>query len=839
MPLQSGSSDAVISENIATLMHEGYPQEQAIAIAYEHAGRSRKEIDAAIAAWQREYDGEDTQKIFAICTEPIRRVKAKDGQSDGRIEGYLVKFSDSSRRDLDGEYFDSETDFQIGPYPYRQVLYHHGMDATIKGVPIGMIDTLKVDDVGVWAESQLDMRNEYVQQVLEWIDEGIISWSSGSFPHLVQTDGNGHIKMWPFAEGSLTLTPAEVQGTEIRSWRSMKALLKEHGEAKSRPDNTERPTDTQHSDKQHHPSEDNEMDPEVLKPLIEEVVNKMLADFKAELKQEGMMNGEEDEDEIKQAGMEEAEDIVQQLVEAMDEEDMPAKEGEMDKEDEEKQKALTKSVRKALQKDTNMAKIFAAMYKSALGAIEKQRSRSAKAMAAARESLTDQHLGSVAKSQGGGYKASGNGHVAVEEAEEWRYADGQTMAMGFKILARAKYPFGIPKHMKIGDVVSEEYARTMMQKCALEIKSRPPFQNIHPNDTYRRSDQYAFTKAWGRKADELDAVAITNQGAEWAFITYDTRLWDYERFDTKLFNMMVERGMRTMDVDGKTMNVKMRTGSPTVVNVPESRSLNSAGDPENVVQITAFTTDEKAVNVQVHAVAASYSDQLDEQSIIPVAENVNEDLLLKLAESRESVLINGDTTTSSSNINTDSTPAGGMLTPDYIAWDGFRHIPLVDYTDRGNATGAALAITDYIDTVALLDQVFFARREDYGIFIIDTDTEIATRKLLALLTRDTAGEAATIFSGSLKDVFQVPFYVSGFLGLAQADGTISDTSASNTKGQVLYVHAPYWQYGRQREVRVELQRIALGLNTAVVASVFHCLAARGDNAAAMSYNITV
>lgn len=41
-PLKRGSSNQTISDNIRTLRHEGYPQKQAIAIAYSKAGRSRR-----------------------------------------------------------------------------------------------------------------------------------------------------------------------------------------------------------------------------------------------------------------------------------------------------------------------------------------------------------------------------------------------------------------------------------------------------------------------------------------------------------------------------------------------------------------------------------------------------------------------------------------------------------------------------------------------------------------------------------------------------------------------------------------------------------------------------
>lgn len=42
MPLEKGRSKAAIKRNISTLVREGKPQDQAVAIAFSKAGLSRK-----------------------------------------------------------------------------------------------------------------------------------------------------------------------------------------------------------------------------------------------------------------------------------------------------------------------------------------------------------------------------------------------------------------------------------------------------------------------------------------------------------------------------------------------------------------------------------------------------------------------------------------------------------------------------------------------------------------------------------------------------------------------------------------------------------------------------
>jgi HK97 family phage major capsid protein len=137
---------------------------------------------------------------------------------DGKIGGYLVTFGGL---DLTGDYFDSQTDF--GEYSKLPVLYHHGFDDKLKTRRIGTAE-VRLDDVGLWAEAQLSMRDEYEKLVYEMASKGKLGWSSGAASHVTarEEDTKGmRITQWYMAEASLTPCPAEPRNSVI----TLKAFL--------------------------------------------------------------------------------------------------------------------------------------------------------------------------------------------------------------------------------------------------------------------------------------------------------------------------------------------------------------------------------------------------------------------------------------------------------------------------------------------------------------------------------------------------------------------------------------------------------------------------------------
>lgn len=166
---------------------------------------------------------------------------------DGRVKlgGYLVRFGSPEQTDLIGDYFTPATDF--GGATKSAVYFHHRMpmqsgEWTVPAYKERMGDAdLHMDDMGVWAEIMLEMRNEYERIIADMGMKGKLGWSSGTAPHLVEVKPVGkanEITMWPLGlDASLTPTPAEPRNTVI----PLKALLASDNDIEAETDAEDEP----------------------------------------------------------------------------------------------------------------------------------------------------------------------------------------------------------------------------------------------------------------------------------------------------------------------------------------------------------------------------------------------------------------------------------------------------------------------------------------------------------------------------------------------------------------------------------------------------------------------
>ena len=121
------------------------------------------------------------QSLISFGTE----VKAL---GDGKLAGYLVRYGDPNTKDLTGEYFTRDTDF--GDNSKADVYYQHGADKKLQKRKLAKGE-LTTDEVGVWIEAQLAMRDEYEKAIYALAEKGKLGWSSGTAAHLVERGKKG------------------------------------------------------------------------------------------------------------------------------------------------------------------------------------------------------------------------------------------------------------------------------------------------------------------------------------------------------------------------------------------------------------------------------------------------------------------------------------------------------------------------------------------------------------------------------------------------------------------------------------------------------------------------
>jgi hypothetical protein len=160
-------------------------------------------------------------------------VKAIDRTDDSiKVGGYLVMFGTPRDGDLSKarDYFTPATDFGLDVTRKGIIRWAHCLDPQIGKRRLGIAEVKsEPDDVGLWAEGWMKIRDEYERKVADWIEARKVGWSSAALPHTVErkaaTAGANEVVSWPLGGGDFTLTLAPADPRQIGSVMEMKAWL--------------------------------------------------------------------------------------------------------------------------------------------------------------------------------------------------------------------------------------------------------------------------------------------------------------------------------------------------------------------------------------------------------------------------------------------------------------------------------------------------------------------------------------------------------------------------------------------------------------------------------------
>lgn len=763
--------------------------------------------------------------------------------SPNAFNGRGIRWHDPNRKDLQGEYFTAKTyTMRNAGYPVAgiPVNYQHGMHKDFGNLAIGFVRFADEDEFGLFIEGELRTREQYIEMLKEigrkvdykFTDNQLaqkselmvkevdnlvstipLQFSGGFDPSTWIVDPETkHIDQAGMIHLAFTPTPADDLNPIVRFKSAIDEVLKyEPTTIYSLPNQlTELPTvptgDNGHkavdgSADIETPIDSKAQDTKGRKAMSLEEMLALLRQLEEAMTAFGQQAGASEEDAAMMA-----EEVTDELGKAEDEEEL---------------KSLTAAA---------IGEKAFALFNAKL---EKQR-QNGNAAKAAFNSKANEHLKAQPATQTLPAFTGGNPRIRVGENLKYAHMSASDMALGILMRAAPFKSQGMP--FQLGNVVSPDYLQAMASKMVSHADSMPYGKSAKSATQFDLAQKanYHLKSIMATKANELDASALAGQGDEWVGEFWSTDLWERERF-ARHYDTMVSKGMwvQTIERGAETAYFPTEGSDPVAYVAPQANSIDATGRPETTININPFGTGRVSITPAEIKIATSHTTILDEDSVINVVQTVNRQLNEAAMETRDKLMVNGDTQTSTTNINFDgSTPATGLQTPYYIASNGFRKTGLAAGRDASNV----LNLAQYRLTLGQLDAEL---RQYYErmVFMIDPTTELASLAIAELATDDVRRTAATVTSGRLINIHGVDVLSNGFIPQTDTDGKVTGTGNIANRGTIMLVYAPYWGVAYKRNVTLETARDIYSGSNVYVLSMRIGFVPRGSNAAVASYNI--
>ncbi|MBI1296670.1 hypothetical protein GC175_17075 [bacterium] len=348
------------------------------------------------------------------------------------------------------------------------------------------------------------------------------------------------------------------------------------------------------------------------------------------------------------------------------------------------------------------------------------------------------------------------------------------------------------------------------------------------------------------KANELNQSTLASYGDEWIGVAYSTELWRKIAQDTpvvgRIPTVVVPQGM-------ESITIPLESTAPTFYKVAQASAQDSNPGPiTRTVPTSRMGTANRSLTVAKMGAAAYFTGELEEDSLIPWVSELRMSMEREGAEVLEHVVIDGDTATgATTNINDiGGTPAGNEA---FLLFNGFRKLALVTNTANSRSAGV-FTVEDFLETVKLMGLGGKnAMNKDQVAFVLDLWTHWKSMELSEVKTRDVF-VAPTIENGDLTSIYGYDVIATANMHRANQDATYGlkantagkvnlDTASANTTGSLLAVRWDQWRLGYKRRITFETTRVPSADATEIVALMRVGLINRDNEAAAISYGVTL
>jgi len=326
----------------------------------------------------------------------------------------------------------------------------------------------------------------------------------------------------------------------------------------------------------------------------------------------------------------------------------------------------------------------------------------------------------------------------------------------------------------------------------------------------------------------MDSTTDT-AGDDWVPTGMSNQLYSNWEKQTKVYSLFPNVTMPT-----NPYVLPIATADQTVYLNATENSATTASNP---------TTDQLILTAGKLMAETDYSYELDEDSAVAIAPIVSDRINRAMAAAMDSVIINGDTTTTSANISylgTGAQSGAQTATQKFLIFDGLRHQGLVDNTGC-KADISGLAIGDFGTLMGKMGK--YATSPNDCAWIMDVWSYLKAIQLSDFITVDKYGPSATLLSGELGKVYGWPVIVSEEVSLGKSTGTVAQTAGDNTLGTIIGVHRPSWVVGSKRSVGIETDRVITTQQQRVVISTRMALMDFGTSSTAthtaVGYDVVV